>query len=226
MLALFGSYFHMHISWLSVHFFHKFNSLFIHHFVTLFGLGCISWCGHQIHISFLYVWLVISVVDPAITPWFQDLLFTYLVQITLSGFSIWGLFEAVLTGILSDSFTTSLFYDQTATHHFYMSNVLIIIAIYIISHSSCSGGYILTLGINSNYSQLPVNLAVTSSLSITFAHHIYAMPMYFQIASDYPTMLCSLVHHMWIGGSLIMGGGAHASIFIIGNSRPDNSSVI
>jgi len=61
-----------------------------------------------------------------------------------------------LTGILSDSFTTSLFYDQTATHHFYMSNVLIIIAIYIISHSSCSGGYILTLGINSNYSQLPI----------------------------------------------------------------------
>ena len=53
--AVFGSYFHIHISWLSVHFFHKFNSLFIHHLVTLFSLGCISWCGHQIHISYLYV---------------------------------------------------------------------------------------------------------------------------------------------------------------------------
>ena len=107
-----------------------------------------------------------------------------------------------------------------------MSNVLIVIALLIISYSSYSGGYILTLGINSNYSQLPLNLAVTSSLSITFSHHIYSMPMYFQIGSDYPTLLCSLVHHMWIGGPLIMGGGTHASIYMIGNLVINNYAVL
>ena len=66
--------------------------------------------------------------------------------------------------------------------------------------------------------QLSINLAITGSLSITFAHHVYAMPVYPYIGSDYTTMLCLFYHHMWIGGFLIMGGGAHGSIFIIGNT--------
>ena len=68
------------------------------------------------------------------------------------------------------------------------------------------------------YAQLSINLAITGSLSITFAHHVYAMPVYPYIGSDYTTMLCLFYHHMWIGGFLIMGGGAHGSIFIIGNT--------
>ena len=51
-----------------------------------------------------------------------------------------------------------------------------------------------------------------------FAHHIYAMPTYAYIASDYPTVLCLFYHHIYLGGFLIIGGGAHASIFIIGDS--------
>jgi len=225
-LALFGSYFHMHISWPSVHFFRKFSSLSIHHLVVLFGLGCISWCGHQVHISLPYARLVASAVDPAVMPWPQDLLFTHLVQIILPGFGVQSPFGAALTGTLLDPFTASLPCGQIAAHHFYVGSALIITAICITSYSSRLGGYALTSGIGSNHSQLSINLAVTGSLSITFAHHIYAMPAYPWIASDYPTVLCLFVHHMWIGGFLIVGAGAHASIFMIRDSRPDNSSVI
>ena len=51
-----------------------------------------------------------------------------------------------------------------------------------------------------------------------FAHHIYAMPTYAYIAPDYPTVLCLFYHHIYLGGFLIIGGGAHASIYIIGDS--------
>ena len=46
---------------------------------------------------------------------------------------------------------------------------------------------------------------------------MYAIPMYPYCASDYPTVLCLFYHHMWVGGTLIIGAGAHASIFIIGD---------
>ncbi len=39
--------------------------------------------------------------------------------------------------------------------------------------------------------------------------------MYPSCASDYPRVLCLFYHHTWIGGFLILGAGAHASIFII-----------
>ena len=71
---------------------------------------------------------------------------------------------------------------------------------------------------NSWDAQLSINLAIAASLSITFAHHIYAIPIYPYCASDYPTVLCLFYHHMWIGGFLIMGAGAHASIFIIADN--------
>ena len=224
-ICLFGSYFHMHISWSSISFYNKFSCLSIHHAIILFGLSCISWCGHQIHISLPYVRLLDCGVDPVVMPWFQELLFKDLIQITLPGFSIrnsFGSFGAALTETLLNSSTGSLFLGQVTTHHFYLGIGLIGFSFSITSHSSHSSD-ILTAGINSIHAQLSINLAITGSLSITFSHHVYAMPVYPYIGSDYPTMLCLFYHHMWIGGFLIMGGGAHASIFIIRNSRRTNS---
>ena len=71
--------------------------------------------------------------------------------------------------------------------------------------------------INSWHAQLSMNLAIAGSLSIAFANAIYAIPIYPYCASDYPTVLCLFYHHMWVGGKLIIGAGAHASIFIIGD---------
>ncbi|KAL9989732.1 Photosystem I P700 chlorophyll a apoprotein A1 [Helianthus debilis subsp. tardiflorus] len=41
------------------------------------------------------------------------------------------------------------------------------------------------------------------SLTIVVAHHMYAMPPYPYLATDYGTQLSLFTHHMWIGGFLI-----------------------
>jgi photosystem I P700 chlorophyll a apoprotein A1 len=58
------------------------------------------------------------------------------------------------------------------------------------------------------------------SLTIIVAHHMYAMPPYPYIATDYPTQLSLFTHHMWIGGFLIVGAGAHAAIFMVRDYDP------
>ncbi|MEM1254930.1 MAG: photosystem I core protein PsaA [Cyanobacteria bacterium P01_H01_bin.21] len=64
------------------------------------------------------------------------------------------------------------------------------------------------------------HLALVGSLSILVAHHMYAMPPYPYIATDYPTQLGLFTHHMWIGGFLIVGAGAHAAIFMVRDYDP------
>ncbi|PHU04730.1 Photosystem I chlorophyll a apoprotein A1 [Capsicum chinense] len=54
----------------------------------------------------------------------------------------------------------------------------------------------------------------TGSLTIVVAHHIYSMPPYPYLATDYGTQLSLFTHHMWIGRFLIVGAAAHASIFM------------
>jgi photosystem I P700 chlorophyll a apoprotein A1 len=70
------------------------------------------------------------------------------------------------------------------------------------------------------HAQLAINLAMIGSLSIIVAHHMYAMPPYPYLATDYATVLCLFTHHMWMGGFFIVGAGAHASIFMVRDYNP------
>jgi photosystem I P700 chlorophyll a apoprotein A1 len=70
------------------------------------------------------------------------------------------------------------------------------------------------------HAQLAVNLALLGSLTINVAHHMYAMPPYPYIGIDYPTQLSIFTHHVWIGGFLIVGAGAHAAIAMIRDYDP------
>ena len=70
------------------------------------------------------------------------------------------------------------------------------------------------------HAQLAINLAMLGSISIIVAHHMYAMPPYPYIATDYPTQLSLFTHHMWIGGFLIVGAGAHGAIFMVRDYDP------
>ena len=70
------------------------------------------------------------------------------------------------------------------------------------------------------HAQLALNLAMLGSLTIIVAHHMYAMPPYPYIATDYPTQLSLFTHHMWIGGFLVVGAGAHAAIFMVRDYDP------
>nr|GEW15844.1 photosystem I P700 apoprotein A1, chloroplastic [Tanacetum cinerariifolium] len=70
------------------------------------------------------------------------------------------------------------------------------------------------------HAQLSLNVAMLGSLTIIVAHHMYAMPPYPYIATDYGTQLSLFTHHMWIGGFLIVGATAHAAIFMVRDYDP------
>lgn len=70
------------------------------------------------------------------------------------------------------------------------------------------------------HAQLSINLALLGSLSIIVAQHMYAMPPYPYLATDYGTVTSLFTHHMWIGGFLIVGAAAHAAIFIVRDYIP------
>jgi len=70
------------------------------------------------------------------------------------------------------------------------------------------------------HAQLSINLAMLGSLSIIVAHHMYAMPPYPYLATDYATALSIFTHHVWIGGFLIVGAAAHAAIFMVRDYDP------
>jgi len=229
-ISISGSYFHMHI--LSTSLFHKkFSSCAIHHLVLMLGLGCMSWCGHQIHISLPINSLLDSgVYDPSLVIPPSDLLsHVDLMQAIFPGFGVGPLVNfapylplsynrsMALFGckVLNPS-TASIFLGQIAFHHFALGVVFITLGL-IGSYSSLNSLSItapnhLPYFQKTWHSHLSINLAITGSLSITFANHIYAIPVYPFCSSAYPTVLCLFCHHMWIGGLLIVGAGAHASI--------------
>ncbi|WP_287129674.1 photosystem I core protein PsaA [Candidatus Cyanaurora vandensis] len=70
------------------------------------------------------------------------------------------------------------------------------------------------------HAQLAINLAMVGSLSIIVAHHMYAMNPYPYMGIDYATQVSLFTHHMWIGGFLIVGAGAHAAIFMVRDYDP------
>jgi len=222
-LSLLGSFLHLHLIWPEVSLYKKFKSLSIHHTIGLFGLGSISFSGHQIHISVPIHRLLLSGLDPASMPCPQELL--NLSELSLPASEFGAIFlprgAAALTtsnsSVLGSSGKLlaggSILLGQVAAHHFYLGVVCLlsgVLASRLRSHTSAS--YMQLLSWNA---QLSINLAITGSCSIVFAHLSYAIPVYPYCATDYPTVLCLFCHHLWIGGYLIVGAGAHASIFLI-----------
>jgi photosystem I P700 chlorophyll a apoprotein A1 len=70
------------------------------------------------------------------------------------------------------------------------------------------------------HAQLAINLALGGSVTIIVAQHMYAMPPYPYLATDYATQLSLFTHHMWIGGFLVVGAGAHGAIALIRDYDP------
>ena len=73
---------------------------------------------------------------------------------------------------------------------------------------------------NSWHAQLGLNLAMIGSLSIIISHHMYAMPPYPYLSTDYMTVLGLFTHHMWIGALFIVGGAAHSAIAMVRDYDP------
>nr|YP_009315171.1 Photosystem I P700 apoprotein A1 [Titanophycus setchellii]SCW23626.1 Photosystem I P700 apoprotein A1 [Titanophycus setchellii] len=248
-IMLFAGWFHYHKAAPKLEWFQNVESMMNHHLSGLLGLGCLGWAGHQIHISLPINKLLDSGVAPQELPLPHEFLINRELMIQLyPSFSKgilpfftlnWSTYSDFLTfkGGLNPV-TGGLWLSDTAHHHLALS-VLFLIAGHMyrtnwgIGHSmkeileahkgpftgeGHKGMYeILT---TSWHAQLAINLAMVGSLSIIVAHHMYAMPPYPFIATDYPTQLSLFTHHMWIGGFCVVGAGAHACIFMVRDYNP------
>ena len=248
-LMIFAGWFHYHKAAPKLEWFQNAESMLNHHLSGLLGLGCLSWSGHQIHVSLP----VNKLLDAGVAPQEIPLPHEFLVNRDLMAqlypsfskglvpfFTLnWSKYSDFLTfkGGLN-LITGGLWLSDTAHHHLALA-VLFIVAGHMyrtnwgIGHSmkeileahkgpftgeGHKGMYeILT---TSWHAQLAINLAMMGSVSIIVAHHMYAMPPYPYIATDYPTQLSLFTHHMWIGGFCVCGAAAHAGIFMVRDYNP------
>ena len=251
-LMVFAGWFHYHKAAPKLEWFQNVESMMNHHLAGLLGLGCLSWSGHQIHISLPINKLLDAGVAPQEIPLPHELLFNQdlMAQLypsfkkgLLPFFTLnWGEYSDFLTfkGGLNP-ITGSLWLSDTAHHHLALA-VLFIFAGHMyrtnwgIGHSmkeileSHKGpltgeGHkgLYEILTTSWHAQLAINLAMMGSLSIIVAHHMYAMPPYPYIAVDYPTQLSLFTHHMWIGGFCVCGAAAHGAIFMVRDYSPVQS---
>ena len=230
LMLLFTSYLHMKVivypnSSISL----KSRSINLHHIVLLIGLASLCWSGHLIHISIPTCRLLDSGVDSSMIPIASDLLSTNLISSLYPTFGTsiypeftWSLPQEVYflvdVGTL-DSKTSSLHLGIAAAHHFYLAVCLIVVGPTVrptlsqFKHLSLLSG-----GNNSrilSHIVLSMSLAASGSLSIVTSHHLISIPAYPFYSVDYPTVLCSFVHHIWIGSILTAGAAAHGSIHLI-----------
>nr|YP_008965632.1 photosystem I P700 chlorophyll a apoprotein A1 [Porphyridium purpureum]ATJ02839.1 photosystem I P700 chlorophyll a apoprotein A1 [Porphyridium purpureum]7Y5E_A2 Chain A2, PsaA [Porphyridium purpureum]7Y5E_AN Chain AN, PsaA [Porphyridium purpureum]BAO23608.1 photosystem I P700 chlorophyll a apoprotein A1 [Porphyridium purpureum] len=248
-LMLFAGWFHYHKAAPKLEWFQNVESMMNHHLAGLLGLGCLSWAGHQIHVSLPINKLLDAGVAPSEIPLPHEFIVNRELMAQLyPSFSKgltpfftldWNAYSDFLTfkGGLNP-ITGGLWLSDTAHHHLALA-VLFIVAGHMyrtnwgIGHSmkeileahkgpftgeGHKGLYeILT---TSWHAQLAINLAMIGSLSIIVAHHMYAMPPYPYIATDYPTQLSLFTHHMWIGGFCVTGAAAHGAIFMVRDYSP------
>jgi len=248
-LMFFAGWFHYHKAAPKLEWFKNAESMMNHHLAGLLGLGSLSWAGHQIHVSIpINYYLDKGVPADQIplphefifNPSLMSDIFPSFAQGLTPFFTLnWGAYADFLTfkGGLNPQ-TGSLWLTDQAHHHLAIATLFIIAGHmyrtnFGIGHSmkemleahkgpltgeGHKGLYeILT---SSWHAQLAVNLALMGSLSIIVAQHMYAMPAYPYIATDYATQVSLFTHHMWIGGFLICGAAAHAGIFMVRDYDP------
>nr|AEX37306.1 photosystem I P700 chlorophyll a apoprotein A1 [Arbutus unedo] len=248
-LMLFAGWFHYHKAAPKLAWFQDVESMLNHHLAGLLGLGSLSWAGHQVHVSLPINQFLNVGVDPKEIPLPHEFilnrdllaqLYPSFAEGATSFFTLnWSKYAEFLTfrGGL-DPVTGGLWLTDIAHHHLAIA-ILFLIAGHMyrtnwgIGHGlkdileahkgpftgqGHKGLYeILT---TSWHAQLSLNLAMLGSLTIVVAHHMYSMPPYPYLATDYGTQLSLFTHHMWIGGFLIVGAAAHAAIFMVRDYDP------
>ncbi|KAJ3667337.1 hypothetical protein LUZ60_018430 [Juncus effusus] len=225
------------------------ESMLNHHLAGLLGLGSLSWAGHQIHVSLPINQFLDAGVDPKEIPLPHEFILNrdLLAQLYPSfaegatpfftlNWSKYADFLSFRGGL--DPITGGLWLSDTAHHHLAIA-ILFLIAGHMyrtnwgIGHSlqdileAHKGPFtgqghkgLYEIFTTSWHAQLSLNLAMLGSLTIIVAHHMYSMPPYPYLATDYGTQLSLFTHHMWIGGFLIVGAAAHAAIFIVRDYDP------
>ncbi|MBW4677232.1 MAG: photosystem I core protein PsaA [Desmonostoc geniculatum HA4340-LM1] len=248
-LFLFAGWFHYHKKAPKLEWFQNVESMLNHHLQVLLGCGSLGWAGHLIHVSAPTNKLLdagVAIKDIPLPHEFilnKDLL-TELYPGFAAGitpfFTLnWGQYADFLTFKGGLNPVTGGLWLTDISHHHLAIAVLFIIAGHQYRTNWGIGHSIKEIlenhkgpftgeghkGLYENlttswHAQLATNLAFLGSLTIIIAHHMYAMPPYPYLATDYATQLCIFTHHIWIGGFLIVGGAAHAAIFMVRDYDP------
>ncbi|WP_138503981.1 photosystem I core protein PsaA [Nostoc sp. PA-18-2419] len=248
-LFLFAGWFHYHKRAPKLEWFQNVESMLNHHLQVLLGCGSLGWAGHLIHVSAPTNKLLdagVAVKDIPLPHEFilnKDLL-TELYPGFAAGlapfFTLnWGEYADFLTFKGGLNPVTGGLWLTDISHHHLAIAVLFIIAGHQYRTNWGIGHSIKEIlenhkgpftgeghkGLYENlttswHAQLGTNLAFLGSLTIIIAHHMYAMPPYPYLATDYATQLCIFTHHIWIGGFLIVGGAAHTAIFMVRDYDP------
>ncbi len=248
-LMLFAGWFHYHKQAPKLEWFQNAESMLNHHLSVLLGCGSLGWAGHIIHVALPTNALLdsgVAVKDVPLPHEFilnsklmADLFPSFAKGLTPFFTLNWAEYSDFLTfkgGV--NPVTGSLWLTDNAHHHLAIA-VLFIIAGHMyrtnwgIGHSmkeiyeAHKGPFtgeghkgIYETFTTSWHIELAWNLAGMGSLSIIVAQHMYAMPPYPYLATDYATQLSIFTHHMWIGGFLIVGAAAHAAIFMVRDYDP------
>jgi photosystem I P700 chlorophyll a apoprotein A1 len=248
-LFLFAGWFHYHKRAPKLEWFQNVESMLNHHLQVLLGCGSLGWAGHLIHVSAPVNKLLdagVAIKDIPLPHEFilnKDLI-TELYPSFASGlapfFTLnWGTYADILTFKGGLNPVTGGLWMTDISHHHLAIAVLFIVAGHMYRTNWGIGHSIKEIlenhkgpftgeghkGLYENmttswHAQLATNLAFLGSLTIIIAHHMYAMPPYPYLATDYATQLCIFTHHIWIGGFLIVGGAAHAAIFMVRDYDP------
>ena len=248
-LMFFAGWFHYHKAAPKLAWFQNVESMLNHHLAGLLGLGSLAWAGHQIHVSLPINQLLDAGVDPKEIPLPHELIlnrdlmaqaYPSFAKGLIPFFTLdWSEYSDFLTFRGGLNPVTGGLWLTDAAHHHLAIAVLFLVAGHMyrtnwgIGHSTKEileahkgpftgeghkGLYeILT---SSWHAQLAINLAMLGSLTIIVSHHMYAMPPYPYLATDYATQLSLFTHHMWIGGFLVVGAAAHAAIFMVRDYDP------
>ena len=248
-LMFFAGWFHYHKAAPKLEWFQNVESMLNHHLAGLLGLGSLAWAGHQIHVALPINALLDAGIDSKEIPLPHEFLLNRdLMAQIYPGFEQglmpfwtlnWSAYQDFLTfkGGLNP-LTGGLWLTDIAHHHLAIS-VLFILAGHMYRTNWGFGHSLQTIleshrgpftgeghkGLyetltSSWHAQLAINLALFGSLSIIVAHHMYAMPPYPYIATDYATQLSIFTHHTWIGGFCICGAAAHGAIFMVRDYSP------
>ncbi|BAY32242.1 photosystem I P700 chlorophyll a apoprotein A1 [Nostoc carneum NIES-2107] len=248
-LFLFAGWFHYHKRAPKLEWFQNVESMLNHHLQVLLGCGSLGWAGHLIHVSAPTNKLLDAGVAVKDIPLPHEFILNKSLLIDLfPGFANgiapfftlnWGAYADFLTFKGGLNPVTGGLWMTDISHHHLAIAVLFIIAGHQYRTNWGIGHSIKEIlenhkgpftgeghkGLYENlttswHAQLATNLAFYGSLTIIVAHHMYAMPPYPYLATDYATQLCIFTHHMWIGGFLIVGGAAHAAIFMVRDYDP------
>ncbi|MBD2209066.1 photosystem I core protein PsaA [Calothrix sp. FACHB-156] len=248
-LFLFAGWFHYHKRAPKLEWFQNVESMLNHHLQVLLGCGSLGWAGHLIHVSAPTNKLLDAGVAIKDIPLPHEFILNKSLLIDLfPGFASglapfftlnWGQYADFLTFKGGLNPVTGGLWMTDISHHHLAIAVLFIIAGHQYRTNWGIGHSIKEIlenhkgpftgeghkGLYENlttswHAQLGTNLAFLGSLTIIIAHHMYAMPPYPYLATDYATQLCIFTHHIWIGGFLIVGGAAHAAIFMVRDYDP------